>query len=398
MPQAPVLSHKQYHPMDDVTRPKRAARHRPSTVHDDQAETDEETLPSSARHSDARTDSEEDESSGEDSGEVTRVPDPKATRHSTRPSKAKTVNYSAKHHPQDYGLPGFQHKAKLQKMALKRATKISRSSKSPLNAIDLSKEEATGTESLEEAAREGDAIDGAEARPRKKLRSLEDDRETGNAKKSKKSTRTMREVKNNSMPLSDSIADSLKILIEVAKEGVKTSDEQFEGMSSSHTNESERYSDDGGFMPRSRSDATENDKNEPSKLPAGSLLVPNHSPSDLEEQIAITEKAASQDLHPKMTFDAPPNGIARSSSTPATQRSDLNPDKGTSLTSNDGPHQELHNSTPFKHTTTGAAQQQHLTNKVQENNLVGARSGSFAESFSGTPAADTDEEILSPTQ
>ena len=40
------------------------------------------------------------------------LPDPKAIRHSSRREALKAVHYNTKHHPQDNGLPGFQHKAK----------------------------------------------------------------------------------------------------------------------------------------------------------------------------------------------------------------------------------------------------------------------------------------------
>lgn len=41
-----------------------------------------------------------------------RCPDPKATRRSTREEARKHHDYSAKRHPQDYGIPGHQHKAR----------------------------------------------------------------------------------------------------------------------------------------------------------------------------------------------------------------------------------------------------------------------------------------------
>lgn len=40
-----------------------------------------------------------------------RLQDPRASRHSSRRAATKPVIYSSKHHPQDYGLPGYQYKA-----------------------------------------------------------------------------------------------------------------------------------------------------------------------------------------------------------------------------------------------------------------------------------------------
>lgn len=51
-----------------------------------------------------------------------REPDPRASRHSSRAEAKKPVNYSRKIHPQDYGLPGYRHRAVMPSPASPRAT------------------------------------------------------------------------------------------------------------------------------------------------------------------------------------------------------------------------------------------------------------------------------------
>lgn len=464
--------------MDEVTRPKRAARYRrsTSTIQGDEAETDEESLPSSARQSDASDESGQDASSGEDSREVIREPDPKATRHSTRPSKAKTVNYSTKHHPQDYRLPGFQHKARMQKESLKRARR-SRSSpltsaQSPLDAINVTNEEDADAENLDHEATGGETTieaptndaepDRAKAersQPLKRLRVLKDDRERGNGKKSKKTKSSSESAKNKEAALSDSTTESFDPLADITQmvdEATEASErliEQLGGLSSSPTRNVENFSDKSGFVTMNHSDAHETDESELNvggqvhsegtaeprrdsfdvfndKAPTGSLLVPYYSSSDFEEQLAITEtrdtgqlpdeasnlpanpnRVTPQDPGPTKTFDAETNNITRSSSVPSTQRSNLGPGRGeniasntkrsqstfTSITSYDPSHQEPQNDVSLKHTAIGTARQ-HLTNNVEGTKLAGLEKSTFADSFSGIPAADTDDELLNSSQ
>ncbi|KAK6391602.1 hypothetical protein LTR65_004437 [Meristemomyces frigidus] len=119
---APVDYDMKYHPMDEVTRPKRAANRRSGSrsksvsmkrhLDDD---TGDESEPSTARDEDGDEEGaseDEDDSAAENHVNPTRAPDPRASRHSARSEAQKAVNYSRKSHPQDYGLPGFQHKAK----------------------------------------------------------------------------------------------------------------------------------------------------------------------------------------------------------------------------------------------------------------------------------------------
>ncbi|KAI7223164.1 hypothetical protein KC333_g649 [Hortaea werneckii] len=108
-----------YHPMDEVTRPKRAAKRvRASFPPKTSIKIDLET-------SDASSNVDLDFPSGDDESELesktsdnelVRKPDPRATRHSARSEARKAVNYSRKHHPQDHGLPGFQRRAKRLKL------------------------------------------------------------------------------------------------------------------------------------------------------------------------------------------------------------------------------------------------------------------------------------------
>ncbi|KAI7562802.1 hypothetical protein KC319_g10516 [Hortaea werneckii] len=104
-----------YHPMDEVTRPKRAAKRAPASC------SPKTNIKIDLESSDGSSDIDLDLLSGEDESELesdnkenemVRKPDPRATRHSARSEAQKAVNYSRKHHPQDHGLPGFQRRAK----------------------------------------------------------------------------------------------------------------------------------------------------------------------------------------------------------------------------------------------------------------------------------------------
>lgn len=90
-------------------------------VDDDGEETEAESLPSDAKQSGTESESESESSDSEsndaDDEPVQRKPDPRASRQSSRKSKA--VNYSSKYHPQDANIPGFQHKAKQAKRFVK---------------------------------------------------------------------------------------------------------------------------------------------------------------------------------------------------------------------------------------------------------------------------------------
>jgi len=101
------------HPMDEVTRPRHAAKRRSgsrslSATFTRDEDTSEPSMPSSAKATD-----DEESSSSEDEEIIARAPDLRATRHSTRGEANKAVNYSRKFHPQDHALPGHQHKARL---------------------------------------------------------------------------------------------------------------------------------------------------------------------------------------------------------------------------------------------------------------------------------------------
>lgn len=112
---------QKYHPMDDVTRPKRAQRITASRSisatgsRGESSSSDDELELSSGEGTDSeRTD----EDVREELDEVTvRRPDPRATRHSARSEALKSVNYSKAHHPQDHSLPGYQHRAKRKKQS-----------------------------------------------------------------------------------------------------------------------------------------------------------------------------------------------------------------------------------------------------------------------------------------
>lgn len=107
---ADVNYSQKYHPMDEVTRPMRAARitgTRPPTSFAETSDEDEPEL-SSGESADA-----DEPSEGSDAPATrTRTPDPRAVRHSSRTAAQKQVNYSKSHHPQDWAIMGYRHSAK----------------------------------------------------------------------------------------------------------------------------------------------------------------------------------------------------------------------------------------------------------------------------------------------
>lgn len=104
-----------YHPMDEVTRPKRAAKRTPASRRPKTSVEVDVEISDASSNIDLDLPSGDDESeleSKNSDNELVRKPDPRATRHSARSEARKAVNYSRKHHPQDPGLPGFQRRAK----------------------------------------------------------------------------------------------------------------------------------------------------------------------------------------------------------------------------------------------------------------------------------------------
>lgn len=213
-----------YHPMDEVTRPKRTANRRSgsrsvSTSFKREAEpgTSDETEPSLAKDSDA-TD-EEDYEVESDSGApvaVQRAPDPRSSRHSVRAEAQKVVNYSRKHHPQDYGVPGFSRKT-------------TQSRREPAGLVSVSKR-------LFDHKRTGDDRDGDDgddddepqeqdkspSRPRKMLRSLSSSSPTAIRAKARSSKSKRKPGKAVELPITRS--DEVNGLVENAMRGLQASD------------------------------------------------------------------------------------------------------------------------------------------------------------------------------
>ncbi|KAK3716200.1 hypothetical protein LTR37_006645 [Vermiconidia calcicola] len=200
-----------YHPMDEITRPKRAARRRSGSrslsaaMHDGE-ETEEESLPSSAQDDV----SERDCTDGESDGEAPRSPDPRASRVSARAAAQKFVNYSAKHHPQDYGLPGFQDKAK----ALKQKRRVR--SKTSHNETQTEPPEGTlenDEDANESVGQQDRTVERTADDRRKKLRTLDDDRQPSRMKRrrsgAKKSNQKKRELVVPSSSPSDLAEDAI---------------------------------------------------------------------------------------------------------------------------------------------------------------------------------------------
>ena len=192
--------------MDEVTRPKRAAKRRSGTTAlNDEIETDEESLPSDAVDSTPESDDDaKDELIILENVSKLTEPDPRASRHSTRAAAQVVVNYNTKQHPQDYGVPGFRRRARgVKPPNVARSSGASQRSEqrrrtrtgSPEVVIYDSKHENVGT------------------RPRKKLRVLDDDRE----RSSKKAKRSNQKVK-----IGNRIGDQPPDFQAISSEGIET--------------------------------------------------------------------------------------------------------------------------------------------------------------------------------
>lgn len=137
-----------YHPMDEVTRPKRAARitgSRPPTSFADTSDEEEPEL------SDGESSDDEEPSEGSDTP-TTRAPDPRAVRHSSRAEAQKQVNYSKAHHPQDWAIEGFRRSAKRKRRSLSsdKPQKKPKKQATPASPIALSSDKTSDSDSDDE--------------------------------------------------------------------------------------------------------------------------------------------------------------------------------------------------------------------------------------------------------
>lgn len=161
-----------YHPMDDVTRPKRAQRitgsrslSAPGSQGEESSSEDEPELSSGEG-----TDSDGSNSSDESDTATARLPDPRATRHSARPEAHKQVNYSKAHHPQDHSLPGFQHRAKRRKRS-QQHSKPSKKART-VDKVTLSSDKAIDSDSDDAGPPAAEDTAPVASSPRKRLKTL----------------------------------------------------------------------------------------------------------------------------------------------------------------------------------------------------------------------------------
>ncbi|GAB7330985.1 hypothetical protein MBLNU13_g02491t2 [Cladosporium sp. NU13] len=142
---ADVNYSQKYHPMDEVTRPRRAARITGSRPPTSFAETSDEEEPelSSGESSDA------DEPSEGSNTPATRTPDPRAVRHSSRAQAQKQVNYSKAHHPQDWAISGYRRSAKRKRRGLSpdKPRKKTKKQATPVSPIALSSDKTSDDDS-----------------------------------------------------------------------------------------------------------------------------------------------------------------------------------------------------------------------------------------------------------
>jgi hypothetical protein len=137
---------QKYHPMDEVTRPKRAQRitgsRSLSAAADETSDEEEPEL-----YSGESTD--EEDPSEEPGSPVMRIPDPRAVRQSGRTEAKKQVNYNRSHHPQDWALFGHRRSAKRKRQSTPASKPQKRAKKqvSPEKPIVLSSDRRSDTDS-----------------------------------------------------------------------------------------------------------------------------------------------------------------------------------------------------------------------------------------------------------
>lgn len=173
----------------------------------DGEETEEESLPSSALNSDSDSEA---SSNLEEAPAAERVPDPNATRHSKRAQAHKPLNYSAKHHPSDAQLPGFQHKARKLKQDAKRAAKalaktvtVTKQPSSAAVVVNKAKNVDEQISAIEDEVEQTSASEDElrePSRPHKRLRILSDDRQSPQKSKAAKGKKKATTSKGNGRP------------------------------------------------------------------------------------------------------------------------------------------------------------------------------------------------------
>jgi hypothetical protein len=146
---------QKYHPMDEVTRPKRAQRitgsRSLSAAADETSDEEEPEL-----YSGESTD--EEDPSEEPGSPVTRIPDPRAVRQSGRTEAKKKVNYNRSHHPQDWALFGNRRSAKRKRQSTpaSKPQKKAKKQGSPEKPIVLSSDKRSDTDSSSDRDSDGD--------------------------------------------------------------------------------------------------------------------------------------------------------------------------------------------------------------------------------------------------
>lgn len=175
-----VMQDMKYHPMDRVTRPNSAATRRQSKSaslamseaedEDDSATIDSDEDLSGETFHDELSENAQDEAGPRRAIQTfviePRLPDPKASRHSAREAARKAVNYSNKYHPQDHGIPGYRHRPILTQADRQDSVAPSNLKKRP---APITNEVEAPEESEDEQA------EVARGKPRKKLKSLEEE-------------------------------------------------------------------------------------------------------------------------------------------------------------------------------------------------------------------------------
>jgi len=146
---ADVNYSQKYHPMDEVTRPRRAARITGSRPPTSFAETSDEEEPELS--SGESTDADEPSEGSDTPATRTRTPDPRAVRHSSRAQAQKQVNYSKAHHPQDWAISGYRRSAKRKRHGLSpdKPRKKTKNQAAPASPIALSSDKTSDDDSSE---------------------------------------------------------------------------------------------------------------------------------------------------------------------------------------------------------------------------------------------------------
>lgn len=248
--------------------------------HDNGAESEDESLPSSAGGSDSGGDTVADDPEPA-SDSTPRRPDPAATRHSSRAEALKSVDYSAKHHPQDSRLPFYQRRAQRSR---RQSTHVS-----PQPQPSRRSKKRSGSTQADRSGEIGSTSPEPSSRPSKKLRVLSDRREpkktAGGKDKSKDSKAKSKIVEAVLVNSSTDVDDIVELAIMGSQVSGKARGPS--GVIEEHTAQVSARREDHGTQPDDQQDEAIDDPCHDLDMISASLddVVPGSEAGDLEDPL-----------------------------------------------------------------------------------------------------------------